>query len=90
MTNRAANGRPSSYRFLLCLGLAAATLAGPLASAARADDRDHDRGRHERDGWRQGYYHRPDVYYSAPPVVYPPYGYYQQPGATFSLSIPFR
>jgi hypothetical protein len=65
-------------------------LAGPLAGLARAEDRDHDRWRQERHDWREGYYRRPDVYYSAPPVVYPPTGYYQQPGATFSLSIPFR
>jgi hypothetical protein len=45
---------------------------------------------HERSAWREGYYRRPDVYYSAPPVVSPPYGYYQQPGASFSLTIPFR
>jgi hypothetical protein len=50
---------------------------------------DRDRG-HERSTWREGYYRRPDVYYSAPPVISPPYGYYQQPGASFSLTIPFR
>jgi hypothetical protein len=76
------------WKFAVCLGLAAATLAGPMAGLARADNRDH--GRHDRRDWHEGYYRRPDVYYSAPPVVYPPYGYYQQPGATFSLTIPFR
>jgi hypothetical protein len=83
MTNRTQNCR----KFALCFGLVAATLAGPFAGFARADD--HDRARDHR-GWHEGYHRRPDVYYSAPPVVYPPYGYYAQPGATFSLSIPIR
>lgn len=32
---------------------------------------------------------QPDVYYTAPPVIYPPPGYYQQPGASLTLSVPF-
>jgi hypothetical protein len=92
MTNRVC-------KFAVCFSLAAATLAGPLAGLAHARDDDHARGDrargdrvqgHERSAWREGYYRRPDVYYSAPPVVSPPYGYYQQPGASFSLTIPFR
>lgn len=77
----------SFIRISLCVGVATATLAGPLSGFARADN--HDRGRDHR-GWREGYYRRPDIYYSAPPVVYPPYGYYAQPGATFSFSFPIR
>jgi hypothetical protein len=96
MTNRIRGGRAvSRFRFGVCLGLAAATLAGIFAGPVRADDRDHwRRDRQEWRGdhheWREGYYRRPDVYYSAPPVIYPPHGYYQQPGATFSFSFPFR
>jgi hypothetical protein len=60
-------------------------VAEPLASLARASE--HER-RDEHHGWRAGYYHRPDIYYSAPPVVSPPRGYYLAPGATFSVSIP--
>jgi hypothetical protein len=29
------------------------------------------------------------MYYSAPPVVYQPPGYYQQPGASLSFIFPF-
>jgi hypothetical protein len=75
-------------KFALCFGLVAVTIAGPLAGLAHADNR--DRGHYDRHAWREGWYHRPDVYYSAPPVVYPPYGYYAAPGASFSLSIPIR
>jgi len=35
-----------------------------------------------------GYYRQPNVYYTAPPVVYQPQGYYQQPAA--SLNFNFR
>lgn len=95
MTHSSRTGRPGfRYRVALCLGLAAATFCGPLTGLARADDDDWHHERHERHWrhheWREGYYRQPDVYYSAPPVVYPPYGYYQQPGATFSFSVPFR
>jgi len=78
--------RSCFVRFALCFGMAAATLAGPLSGLAWADR--HDRWDHR--GWREGYYRRPDVYYSAPPAVYPPYGYYAQPGPTFSFSFPIR
>jgi hypothetical protein len=70
---------------LCCLGLVVAALGGPLAGIAHAD---HDDWRHH--GWHEGYYHRPDVYYSAPPAVYPPYGYYAQPGVTLGLTLPIR
>jgi hypothetical protein len=52
-------------------------LAGPLAAVAHADGP----SRHpniERSGWWWNGY-RPDVYYSAPPVIYPSLGYIQQP-----------
>ncbi len=73
-------------RAALCFGLVAA-MASPVAGIARPDD--HAKAR-DHGGWREGYYRRPDVYYSAPPVINPPYGYYQAPGATLSLSIPIR
>jgi hypothetical protein len=45
--------------------------------------------------WREahrndGYYRQPDVYYSAPPVVYQPQGYYQQPGASLNFNFPLH
>jgi hypothetical protein len=77
----------SFVRLAVCFAIAMATLAGPFSGLARADNRDRGHGHR---GWHQGYYRRPDIYYSAPPVVYPPYGYYSQPGATFSFSFPLR
>ena len=74
-------------RFAPCFGIVTATLAGPFSGPARAESHDRWRDHH---GWREGYYRRPDVYYSAPPVVYPPYGYYAQPRSTFSFSFPIR
>lgn len=88
MTYRDRDARPAVMpRLALSLGLAAATLAGASVVPARAND--HGR-RYDHHEWRRGYYRRPDIYYSAPPVIYPPYGYYQQPGATFSFSFPIR
>ncbi len=34
-------------------------------------------------------YRQPDVYYTAPPVIYPPPGYYQQAGPSLNFNIPF-
>ena len=89
MSGRIKAGRRASIgRFAVCLGIAAAALAGPIVSAAHANDRDR-RWEHGRGpGWRDGYYHRPDVYYSAPPVISPPMGYYQQPGASLNFTFP--
>jgi hypothetical protein len=89
MFERINSGRRVSVgRFALCFGIAAAALIGPIASTAHADNRDR-RPEYGRDhGWREGYYHRPDVYYSAPPVVYPPTGYYQQPGVSLNFAFP--
>ena len=91
-------------RLTVCLALAA-TLGGALASSAHAQNDRHDGWReherhdtwreHERhDGWREHeghdeWRHRPDIYYSAPPVVVAPRGYYVQPGATLSFGLPF-
>lgn len=82
--------------------LATLVLAGPFAAPARADDdHDHDRRNaphqqqaHHDDRWRapprhDSYDQRPGMYYSAPPVVYQPPVYYQQPGPVVSLTIPF-
>lgn len=74
----------------------AALGAVTLALPAFADE--HDRGRHhrrDREHWRgehyYGGYHRgPTVYYPPPPIVYQPYGYYQQPGAALNFNFPLR
>lgn len=101
MPGRSAIRRLPALRLAALAGLTAATLAGPLASSAWADN-DHDRRNephrqsepHRQQAHRQepphygGYDHRPDVYYSAPPVVYEP-PVYQQPGPVLSLTIPF-
>jgi len=67
-------------RYAPYVGLTIA-LAGPLAAAARADDQGNvsaPRQSHvERSGWWWNGY-RPDVYYSAPPVIYPSVGYRQE------------
>ncbi len=87
MTNRIkAMFSTSTLRLAMFCGLATVTLAGALATPAYADN-DHD-NRDKR--WNQsrreqpryeGYYGQPNVYYSAPPVVYAP------PGALFNLNI---
>jgi hypothetical protein len=72
-------------RGVVFLGLATA-LIGTLAATAYADghdnrDRKHDESR--RDDRRPvEVYRQPDVYYSAPPVVYAP------PGASLNFSFP--
>ena len=91
-------------RLATFLGLAAAVAAGTLAAPAHANtyangtgndarhaparqqvaERDHGWGGHRRYEQRGGR----DYYYSAPPVVYPPYGYYQQPGPSLYFSFP--
>jgi hypothetical protein len=48
----------------------------------------------ERERWREQrhyneYRRRPDVYYSAPPAVHQPPGYYRQPGASLNFGFPF-
>jgi uncharacterized membrane protein len=59
-----------------------------------ADDRGRGRGpARGREGPRGGDYHGGGWvggpgYYSAPPVIVEPYGYYQQPAPLFDLSIP--
>jgi len=87
---------------LLC-GLAAATLAGMAATSAAhaADHDDHDRGHrqvhrefHPNERSREARRYddddrRPDVYYSAPPIVYQPPIAYQQPGASLNFIFPF-
>lgn len=75
-----------------CLALAAVALAGGAVGPAHADGRDHGREQ-DHDGWRRRpereEYRRPDVYYSAPPVVIVPQRYYAPPGAHLSIDIPF-
>jgi hypothetical protein len=96
MTNRLTAGHPAaSIRLAVCLGLATATLIGTLAGPAYADN-DHDNwngngNRHwhqPRPAPQRYYYRQPDVYYSAPPVVYQPYyqPYYQPPGALLNFN----
>jgi hypothetical protein len=68
---------------MMFFGLAAVIAAGAVGAQARDDDhRGHWRDRH----WGG----HPDVYYSAPPVVYPPSGYYAQPGISLNLNFPIR
>jgi hypothetical protein len=48
----------------------------------------------QQERWREAhrydnYYRQPDVYYTAPPVVYQPQGYYQQPAASLNFNFPF-
>jgi hypothetical protein len=78
-------------------GLAFLSVAVMLVAPSYADDHDRWRGDHDRDHWRwrehgwHDYNRRPDVYYSAPPVVYSPYGYYApQPGVSLNFSFPIR
>ena len=57
---------------------------------AEEHDRDRDHWRWREHGYHD-YYRRPDVYYSAPPVVYAPYGYYApRPGVSLNFSFPIR
>lgn len=96
--------RIRTVRLTMCLALAVATLGSASPSPAWADEhgrdgwqehgRDRWREEHGRDRWREHdrdehYRYRPDVYYSAPPVIIVPRGYYVQPGATLNFSLPF-
>jgi hypothetical protein len=97
-TRSPASGRFPAFRLAFRLGLMAAVLIGTLPLPARADDHDHGRGNgagrgpqrgHPQQQHRNGGYNRePDMYYTAPPVVYLPPTYYQQPGASLSIVIP--
>jgi len=49
----------------------------------------------QQERWREAhhynrYYRQPDVYYTAPPVVYQPPGYYQQSGPSLNLNFPLH
>jgi hypothetical protein len=49
----------------------------------------------QQERWREAhrynrYYRQPDVYYTAPPVVYQPPGYYQQSGPSINLNFPLH
>jgi hypothetical protein len=52
-------------------------------------DRNRDQGRWRDQNSYGGYYHRPDLYYSAPPVVVQHPGYYRQPAPAFNFQVPF-
>jgi hypothetical protein len=77
------------------LVLASGILAAGFASPSQAQN---DRGRgppqkyersYRRDAPRNyGYDHGPNFYDSAPPVIYAPPAYYQQPGPVLMLNIP--
>jgi hypothetical protein len=64
-----------------CVGLTVA-LVGAASGAAPAGDLngapERRHGRVEHSGWLWNGY-RPDVYYSAPPVIYPSLGFGQEP-----------
>ena len=85
----------SRCRLAAAFVLAAAALAGPLSVPAFADGPDayrfegqgrwQERGR-ANEHWR--YENRYNGYYSAPPIIYTPPGYYQQPGASLNFNFP--
>ncbi len=89
----------SPRRTALHVLLLATTLAVPLAAAftpiAHAeggrDERHEDRRDRDWDsrGRREGYYRRPDLYYSAPPVMVVHPDYYRQPAPGISFQLPF-
>jgi hypothetical protein len=86
------SNRKITLRLAGILGLAAVTLTGALISPVYAGARDsrggggHDRGGRHYGGYRGG----GGGYYAGPPVVYQPYGYYAQPGASVNLNFPLR
>ena len=102
MTDNNSIGRLAArWGIALCAGLTVVSLAG----AAQADPpegrgykkngqhRPQERG-YQPQRWQQAQhyddrYRRPDIYYTAPPVVYVPPGYYQPQGPTVIFSIPF-
>ena len=83
------------WRFAATLVMGAIMLAGPLAVPASADGpyrhRFEGRGPWQEHG-RRGEHWRPENryngYYSAPPVIYVPPSYYQQPGVSLNFSFP--
>jgi hypothetical protein len=91
-----ANRADSALRLVVFFALGAVTLTGSLAGPAYADDREWNGSRqehahqqvqqqeHRREQHQyQGYYRQPNVYYSAPPVVYQPRG------ASIYLGVPY-
>ena len=77
--------------------LVAGTLIAGLGYASPAFAEGQNEPRFERRGswqersrenehWR--YKHRSNGYYSAPPIIYAPPQYYQQPGASLNFSFP--
>ncbi len=77
----------SICRLTLAAGIAVMTLGWSLPSPAYAENRgEHWRGEHRYGG----YYRSPGNYYAPPPVIYQPYGYYQQPGASLNFNFPLR
>ncbi len=101
MTDHIQRGRPvARMSFALCIGLAAASLAAtaqadpPGSHGNKKNVQQQAHGRPpQHQHWQQAQryddrYRRPDVYYTAPPVVYAPPGYYQQQGPTVIFSFP--
>jgi len=84
----------SPGRRTVAIMLGVAMLAGPLVVPAFADgpDLQHRNGPSWQDRGRAGDHWRPenrfDGYYGAPPVVYAPPMYYQQPGASLNFNFP--
>lgn len=76
-------------RATLCLAVVGSLFYGVVPAPAHADE--HGGRRHWRhEHWQRydDYRHRPDVYYSAPPAVIIPQGYYARPQATLSFGFP--
>lgn len=60
----------------------------PASYQLFAQNRYRERGP-VREGYRDGYYRGgPSYYYTAPPVIYVPPRYYQEPAPLFDLTIP--
>ncbi len=87
----------SALCLTLALGLVSAAIVMTDATPAHAQYQGRGDYNRHREGhrppprqyqydWRS---RQPDMYYGAPPIIYAPPGYYQQPGATLSFSFPF-
>jgi hypothetical protein len=94
----------TTLRLAMALGVAATVLTGTVSVPAHAESEgppehsQHLRGTSGHGGGRyrgapptyhyDNYYRQPDIYYSAPPVVVVPQGYYQQPAPALIFSFP--
>ena len=101
MTDHIAIRRITRLGLALGAGLAVVSIAGvaradpPEGHGYRKTEQHRLQGHpYQQQRWRQAQhyddrYRRPDMYYTAPPPVYIPPGYYQPQGQTVIFSIPF-